>query len=111
MSARRMINQLNSFFNKPTAVSRRQMERRVVKKKRTEITIETSRLLIVSKPNKVVARCNQCGAEVNWVTTDEAAILSHVNSRTIFQLAEAGQLHTTESTEGLLLVCLNSLRI
>ena len=48
----------------------------MVKTKRTEITIETPRLLIVSKSKRVIAYCEQCGTEVNWVTTDEATILS-----------------------------------
>ena len=80
-------------------------------KKRTEITIETSRLLTVSKPIRVIAHCESCNATVNWLTTDEAAIVAHLHSRMIYQWAETGQLHSTESTEGLLLVCLNSLEL
>ena len=80
-------------------------------KKRTEITIETWRLLVVSKPCRIIARCGPCGAEVNWATTDEAALLSQVSSRTIFEWAQSGQLHATESAQGLLAICLPSLEL
>jgi predicted site-specific integrase-resolvase len=43
------------------------------------------------------------------VTTDEAAILARVSARTIFRWVEAGRVHYTETPEGLLLICPDSL--
>jgi hypothetical protein len=43
------------------------------------------------------------------VTVDQAAMLAGVGSRTIFHWVEVGRLHSSETAEGLLLVCLNSL--
>jgi hypothetical protein len=40
---------------------------------------------------------------------DEAAVLRRVNSRTIFGWVEANQVHSSETANGLLLICLNSL--
>jgi len=40
---------------------------------------------------------------------DEAAILARTDSRTIFRLVETGRLHSSETAEGLLMVCLDSL--
>jgi hypothetical protein len=45
------------------------------------------------------------------LSVDDAALLTHVNSTTIFRSALAGDLHSTESAEGLLLICPNSLRL
>jgi len=50
-----------------------------------------------------------CGAEAEMVPVDEAAILRRVNSRTIFRWVEAEQAHASETANGLLLICLNSL--
>ena len=82
-----------------------------MKQKHTEITVETQRMLVVSRPRRVIARCAMCGGPAEMVTVDEAAILARVNSRTIFRRVEDERLHSTETSEGLLLICLNSLFI
>jgi len=43
------------------------------------------------------------------LSIDDAAILARVNSRTIFQWAESGALHSSETPEGLLVICPNSI--
>lgn len=43
------------------------------------------------------------------VSVDESAILARVSSRMIYRWLEAGKLHSAETPEGLLLICLNSL--
>jgi len=80
-----------------------------MKKKRTEITIETERTLFISNPRKAVTWCAACDAQVEMVPVDEAAILRRVNSRTIFHWVESAQVHSSETANGLLLICLNSL--
>jgi hypothetical protein len=80
-----------------------------MKTKRTEITIETDRLLFVSSTRKVVDWCAACGAQVEMVTVDQAAILAHVDARTIFRRVEAETLHFSETAEGSLRICPNSL--
>jgi hypothetical protein len=39
---------------------------------------------------------------------DAAAIFAQVSSRTIFHWAESGEVHSSETPEGLLLICPNS---
>jgi hypothetical protein len=79
-------------------------------KKKTEIIIETDRLLIVSTlGRRKVNWCAPCGAHVEALTTDEAAILARVSARTVFGWVESGRVHYTETPEGLLLICPNSL--
>ncbi|MFN2576347.1 MAG: hypothetical protein ABR607_01505 [Pyrinomonadaceae bacterium] len=80
-----------------------------MKRKRTEITIETERVLYVSPPGKVLSWCGKCDAQAEMVPVDEAAILRRVNSRTVFGWVEEKRVHSTETAEGLLLICLNSL--
>jgi len=80
-----------------------------MKTKRTEITIETERMLFISSPRRVVGWCDACAEEVEMLPVDDAAILRRVKSRTIFRQVEAKQVHSTETANGLLLICLNSL--
>lgn len=42
------------------------------------------------------------------MSIDEAALLAQVNSRTIFRWVESGNLHASETAEGLLQICPNS---
>jgi len=77
-------------------------------KTRTEITVETERLVVVHKHRRT-AWCSTCSRDVEMLSIDEAAIFAHVNSRTIFRWAEAGVVHSTETPEGLLVICPHSL--
>lgn len=80
-----------------------------MKRKRTEITIETDRMFYISSPRIVLGWCSACDAQVEMVPVDEAAVLRSVSSRTIFQWVEARQVHSSENANGLLMLCLNSL--
>jgi hypothetical protein len=80
-------------------------------KRRTEITIETERLLIIHR-RKPPARawCPSCDVEVQMITADEAAQLSFISSRLIYRLVEADELHYVETPENRLLICMDSLK-
>jgi len=80
-----------------------------MKRRRTEITIETERMLFISSPRRVFSWCTTCGAQTEMVPVDEAAILRRVDSRTIFRWVEAELVHSSETANGLLLICLNSI--
>lgn len=73
----------------------------------TEITVETERLVVVNRSRKF-AWCSHCSRHVEMLSIDDAAIFARVNSRTIFHWAEAGIVHSSETTEGLLLICPHS---
>ena len=91
-------------------------------KQRTEISIEADRLLILSRHNphggtstrESYARpyvwCMSCADHVRPLSTDEAALQARVTSLTIFHWVESERLHYIESSEGLLLICPNSLQ-
>lgn len=78
-------------------------------KTRTEITFEMDRLVIVGTHRGSLQWCDNCHKRVDMMTTDQAAIIASVNSRTIFRWADSGRLHSSETPEGLLLICPNSL--
>ena len=79
-------------------------------KKRIEITIETERLLVITRRKSATqARCLPCASQVKMVTADEASTLAGVSSRTIYRWIEEGKVHFLEPSDGLPLVCLNSL--
>ena len=42
------------------------------------------------------------------VTPDAAANLAHVSPRTIYRWVESGKVHFTETTDGFLMICINS---
>jgi len=75
-------------------------------KKRTKITIETERLVVISQ-RKLSARawCKSCGRQVVMVTVDEAARLARVSSRTVYRWVEDDLLHFAETADGRLLIC------
>ena len=76
-------------------------------KTRTEITVETERLVIVNRRRRH-EWCPSCARQVEMLTVDDAAILFRVASRTIFHWAESGVVHSSETPEGLLLICPHS---
>ena len=79
-------------------------------KTRTEITFEMDRLIVVSRPRKS-EWCPSCSRPVEMLSVDDAALFAHVNSVTIFRWAMEGELHSTETADGLLAICPNSPRL
>ena len=79
-------------------------------RKRTEITIETDRLVVVSgRKVSIVSWCRECNQRVQMVTVDEAAAMAGLSSRTVYRWIEAEKIHSIETSERLLLVCALSL--
>jgi len=79
-------------------------------RRRIEITVETDQVLVVKKPGRAVsAWCGECNRRVRMATAEQAALLAGVSTRQLYRWVEASKLHFTETPEGLLLVCLDSL--
>lgn len=74
---------------------------------RTEITVETDKSVVVKRRRRT-AWCHACSRQVEMLNIDDAAIFAQVNSRTIFQWAESGVVHSSETPDGLLLICPHS---
>lgn len=73
---------------------------------RTEITVETDRVLIIRR--SVRAWCRQCGREVDMLSLGEAEALTARQESPLSTLAR--QWHLSENQQGTYLVCLESLR-
>jgi hypothetical protein len=58
----------------------------------------------------LLAWCPQCAAQVRMVTLEEAMPLTGRSLRAICREVEAGHLHFSETADGQLFICLNSLR-
>lgn len=82
---------------------------RTMMTKRTEITIETARVTVISKPKRMVGWCGECQQKVDWVTIDEAAMLAGFSSREVFRMIEGREIHAEETGERILMVCAVSL--
>ena len=73
-------------------------------------TIEIAELVVVSAARTDIPRipCPIC-AESTMVTPEEAAALARVTVRSIYARVEAVSVHFLETSDGLLLLCANSL--
>lgn len=79
-------------------------------KRRLEITFERERLLVVSRRRvSVTAWCEGCGRRALLTTPEGAAELSGLTARAVYRRVEEGSVHFTETADGMLLVCLDSL--
>src|ERR1044072_4810769 len=76
----------------------------------TRITINTSELLLVKKlKGTAEADCLSCGRRVKMATPEQAFTLTGIQSPTIYGWVEGGRVHFIETTDGHLLICLDSL--
>ena len=53
--------------------------------------------------------CKECAAQVLMATPEEAAALAFTDLQTIFLWIELGTIHSSETPDGLLVVCPDSL--
>ena len=78
--------------------------------KRTEITIETERLLVINQRHERVGLwCGHCATTLPMLTVDVASRIAGVTALEIFRLMESGKIHTGITREGRLFVCPNSI--
>lgn len=79
-------------------------------KRRTTVHSVSRRLTTIRSGAKGIPEwCRECASQVQMLAPDEAAVIARVTSRTIFRWVEAGQIHFAETSDGLILICLNSL--
>ena len=78
--------------------------------RRAEIIVELNQVVVIKKPEGLVVMwCPACAEQAHMITPEAAAVLSNVDTRTIYRRVDAGALHFAETSDGLALVCLNSL--
>lgn len=75
----------------------------------TKITIETESLLILRTQSPLRAWCPVCGFEVEMIPLDGVGVISNLPSPDIEAWIQSEDLHHTNSADGALLICLNSM--
>jgi len=78
-------------------------------RKRTEITIETDRVVIIRRNRATRALCQECGAEADMLDLTTAAEVTGMTDRMLRDLMNAQELHVGQSPNGSLRICLESL--
>jgi hypothetical protein len=79
------------------------------KKTRTEISIETDQVVIIRRQHVAQQWCAVCAMHTHMITAEAAAAATGLSRRSVYRLVEQGQVHFCETSDGLLLICLNSL--
>ncbi|HJQ23114.1 MAG TPA: hypothetical protein VKA60_04305 [Blastocatellia bacterium] len=77
--------------------------------KRTTVTVETERRLVITSRHMPAAPCTACGGPSRLVTVEQAAALTRISVRAAYRMVEAHEVHFVETAAGALLICLNSL--
>jgi hypothetical protein len=81
-----------------------------VGRKRTEITIETERILLISRrPDGSIRWCDRCARRVLMLTVNEAAAVLRISVDEMMRKLEDQQLHFVQRPGERLLICPNSL--
>ncbi|MBD0372269.1 MAG: hypothetical protein ICV60_15610 [Pyrinomonadaceae bacterium] len=79
-------------------------------RKRTEITIETERIIYISsRCERSVFWCEKCAKRVPMLSAEEAAVVLRVHVSEIFRRIENGELHYVQINESPVRICPNSL--
>jgi hypothetical protein len=76
-------------------------------KRTTRITLETDEVLIVRR-RPAPGWCEGCARQVEMLSPEQAAAAG-LSVRAVYRRVEVGRLHFTETPEGQVWVCLNSL--
>lgn len=76
--------------------------------KRTEITIETKRVFVISKQHRSEGFCAQCDEQVSMIRLEDAS-LAGVNLNDVPTMISEGRLHLVELPDRTCLICVNSL--
>jgi hypothetical protein len=81
-----------------------------MKKRTARVTIETERLLVISRSKQSIEDwCDVCATNSRFVPIDTAAAVAAVSQRMIFRWAEADEIHLIETADGKAMFCLNSI--
>jgi len=79
--------------------------------KKKEITVETHQVTVIRRRRSAHrAWCAACAQTVPMVSAEEAAALLGLTVRKVYRLVEAEGLHFTETREGWLRLCLDSIQ-
>jgi hypothetical protein len=85
------------------------LRKRVFMAKQTRITIETDSLLILRGRNSRRTWCPQCEADREMIALENLGVISNLERSVLEEWLNSGELHQSQSANGSILICLNSL--
>lgn len=78
--------------------------------KRTVINFQAREFWLIHKAKEEDRPfCKECNAETDWLSPEQAVVVTGLNAREIFRRVESGKLHFKETTDGFLFICAQSL--
>jgi hypothetical protein len=77
--------------------------------KRTEITVETDRIMIIRRQRSIRVWCQECGCEVDAVDLVEAGALTGMKGQALADCAQSRGWHVYEGQDGTGVICLESM--
>ena len=81
-------------------------------RRKTAVIVQTHQVTTVHLTRQPMrAWCGTCRAEVVMLTPEEATTLAQISARNIYRRVEVGELHSIETEDGALRVCVNSLGV
>ena len=82
----------------------------MAKKIRTEWSVEIDEVFVVRRLGHSVAGwCPECSQVTTLITAEDAAMLTGMETRAVYRMVEASEIHWSGGPENLLLVCFESL--
>jgi len=80
--------------------------------RRKVINVESREFWLIHKAqDEVRSLCSKCGEETDWLTPEQAIVVTGLNARQIFRRVENGRFHFKENAFGFLFVCAESLSL
>jgi len=80
----------------------------MIGRRRTKITVENHRVLVIRRLGSTQAWCPECEAETDMVRPEEALALVHASQAQLADIALDHHWHVIQDHDGRLLVCLQS---
>lgn len=78
----------------------------MITRRRTTINVERHETLVIKASAMLrTAHCPECSDEVALISLNEAVRISGLSSRSVYRLIERGQIHFTETADGIGLIC------
>ena len=77
--------------------------------KQTKITFESESLLVLRGRSSSRAWCPLCGADAEMIALESIGVISNLDQPALEEWLNSGELHRSQTSDGSVLVCLNSL--
>lgn len=98
-------NAILAKLGKQTNIFREKMK----SKTKTVITLESWQKTSIRRKSVRTVWCERCAAEVETLSSDEAARISGSTPQLVYRQVENEEMHFIETEKGALLICGNSL--